>query len=327
MIDYNYYTQLNDKDLEKISSHIKNIQNQRQNEFENSFFNADIEKVSHILPHLNKDKLENIFYSYIDKFYGSEKHVNFYIFLKTNEFTKHFEFDRLEKKICYKFANVQILEIIKKNLPETFNSFKNNSFRYDSFQDISEELISYLHTNDFIDFQSIKKTKNISNQIICYMLDHNMFETFKNFPLSTWFSYMKQDTLVKVRQHFNLSPLNFDHIYSSASLLDMKEYMNISLKYNSPEFLENFTITPFFVIQVSKAIDNVTDEVQPVNFLVKLYSLIQKEDISLQKNLITILKSEIKNPQNKEILKKIDLNFTLHQKLPEKNIKHSSYKI
>lgn len=82
MIDYNHYTTLDNKDLEKIISHIKNTQHQRTIEFENLFSSFDIPSIKLLLPHVNKDKLIKTFDSFSQNFNNSQAFIDFYIFLK-----------------------------------------------------------------------------------------------------------------------------------------------------------------------------------------------------------------------------------------------------
>lgn len=323
MIDYNYYSQLNDKDLDKIVCHIKNIQNLRQNDFENHFFNADIEKVSSSLPNINKNKLEKTFNTYIDSFNDSEKNLNFYLFLKTNEQTKILDFSNLEKKLCWNFPNIKNLETIKNTLPETFNSFKSYSFQYHD-----EDIITYLHNNNFIDFNSMK-THTTSDAMMSYMVKNNMFESFNEFPLSKWFRTMSEEVLSQVRSHFNLPKFNLEQVYHDMSSLHQGHsgYMKDSVKYKSPDFLENFVINPYFVQEFSKTIDKVSDNEKPLDFILKMYELIQLQPQEDQQHLVSLLNSEVKKPKNKELMAKIQMNFNMNNYLPEKNIKSPSFKI
>lgn len=320
MIDYNYYTQLNDKDLEKIVSHIRNIQTLPYNEFEKHFFNADIETVSAALPDINKDKLLHTFNSYTNDFDNSQKNIDFYLFLKQNEHTKHFDFGKLEHKLCWNFHEIKNLEIIKHTFPDTFESFRNRSFQY-----TSEEFIRYLHKNNFIDFESIK-TYNTTNEMISYMLKHNMFDSFQDFPFSRWFKTMSGDVLSQIRHHFDLPKFNLEDIFNSSSSLK-EGYIKNAIRFKSPELLENFIITPFFVKEFSKTIDNIMDKYEPIKFILKMYELIKEQPAEQQPDLIMLLKSELKKTQNKEIIFKIEMNFNMNNNLPEKKVKSHSFKI
>lgn len=322
MIDYNYYTTLDDKDLEKIIIHVKNIQHQRNTTFDNLFLTKDIEKITPFLSTVNQNKLDKVFQSYVDQFDASAQDIDFYLFLKKNEFTKNLSFSDLEEKICWGFATPTLLNTIKEFLPDTFTSFKNQQFQYHN-----KDLISYLHKNNFIDFDLVKSNINISNTMISYMLDNNMFKKFEDLHFNSLFHLMNEDVLSQVRSHFSLDKINFEEVYSQSNAHSMKSYLKESFKYKSPDFLEHFTITPFFVQQFASTIDKVSDHFKPLDFILKLYSLIQENNPSEQQQFFDILKQTVKKPANKELLTKAELNFNLLSSLSEKNIKSLSHKI
>lgn len=322
MIDYNYYTTLNDNDLERLVSHIKNIQNQRLSDFKDLFLAADIEKIEPSLATINKDKLAKVFAEYSQNFTDSDKHIQFYLFLKKHPVTKGFDFNSIENDLTWKYANPTILELIKQELPQTFAQFKEKSFHYSN-----EDLISYLHKNDMIDFNSILRGKNPSPAMLHYLINNNMFESFEKFPFVSWFPGLSEESFALVRSHFQLDLINYQDIYYKSDENAMKSYMKDVFKYKSTAFLENFIIDEFFVRDCSTMIDKVSDNVKPLDFVLKLYSLIKQEDTSIQEHLIQVLKSQVKKPKNKEMLQKIELNFNLTQDLPSKNIKSSFNKI
>lgn len=322
MIDYNYYTKLNDRELEKIVSHIKNIQNLRFQDFQNAFSSSDIEKISLLMPEINKDKLNNAFQNFQSNFQGTKEQFNLYVFLKTNDLTKNFDFSTIESELCSRYPTIEYFEIIKEKFPETFLSLKSKLFSF-----VSPDIISYLHKNDFIDFDSIKKSSSANSEVISYMLNQQLFKNFDDFPFVLWFPNMRQDTLQEVISHFNLPLLNFEELYYKSNELSMKDYMKNSIKFKTVDFLEVFSINEFFVQEFSKTIDKVSDNTKPLDFILKMYYLIEKEDSSVQQHLIDTLKSQVKKPKNKEILSKVELHFNLQKSLPDKNNKSSLLKI
>lgn len=322
MIDYNYYTTLENKELEKLISHIKNIQHQRVVEFSTAFLNADIDTVNSLLPNINTDKLTNTFSSYVNQFDDSEKNIDFYLFLKTNDITKSFDFQSIENNICWKYATPELLEKIKIQLPDTFTSFKNKAF-----QCTNKDLIIYLERHDFIDFEKVKTNHSASDEIITYMMDKNMFKNFEEFPFYQWFPLMGEQLLSKVRSDFSLDKFDFQNLYSHSSENLMRTYLKNSFKYKTPDFLDNFTITSFFVKEFAQTIDKVSDQFKPLDFILKLYSLINTDNPTEKQQFFDILKHNVKKSANKELISKAELNFSLHLSLSEKNIKSSFLKL
>lgn len=325
MIDYNYYTTLSDKDLEKLVSHIKNIQNQRNSAFTELFLTGTIEKVEPLLDAVNPDKLKNVFNAFVQKMkntFNLDSDIDFYIFLKKHHVTKDFDFSDIEDNICWRYAEISILEKIKTELPGTFESFKKQSFYFSS-----ELLIEYLDSHNFINFDSFKQSTSVTNPFITYCIKKNLFKTYDNFPIYTWLPIMDNDTLSLVRSHFDLPPFNYEEIFYKVNQFTMKDYMKNIVKYKTPDFLEHFTVNSFFVKEFSTTIDKISDKENLTAFCLKIYSMINDSPKDLKVDLFNDLKSNVKKSVNKEFLNKLELNFNLQNSLIEKNVKSKQVKI
>lgn len=325
MIDYNYYTTLSDSELAKIISHVKNIQHQRLNSFISLFLSADIKKIEPLLDSIHKDKLTNCFSEFSQKFHPSDKNIDFYIFLKKHPATKNIPgvFRDIEEALVWRYPQPPILEKIKQELPETFEEFRKKEFNL-----FDEDTISYLHQNNMIDFDSLfKDTRYVPHpSLVSYVIKNNMFDNIEQFPFNICFPHLNEYSLSLVRSHFKLDLIDFKKVYYECSELHMKPYMKQMFKYKSPSFLDNFIIDEFFVREFSSTIDKISDNKQHMDFITKLFSLIQEKEHSVQDSFIQMLKSNVKKPKNKELVDKIEMNFNLNQSLPIKN-SHSFKKL
>ena len=104
MIDYNYYTTLSNKDLEKIISHVKNIQHQRANDFSKSFQSFDINLIENLLLSISNDLLLKNFNEFSSNYNHTPEEFKFYLFLKKNEVTKNFDFKLIENSLIWKYS-------------------------------------------------------------------------------------------------------------------------------------------------------------------------------------------------------------------------------
>lgn len=326
MIDYNYYTTLSDKELEKIISHVKNIQNQRANDFSNSFKSLNINYIINLFPSVSKDLLLKNFNEFSSNYNHTPEEFEFYIFLKKNEVTKSFDFSSIENSIIWKYSNIELLEFFKKEFPDVYIKFQSSSIQLHP-----KELVEYYLDNGFIQTDISKlPTFSISNSLVSVLLDRNIPKSLDDLKFYRTFHQYNFETMSQIKNYFNIDSFDLKFLFNESSKTtnydDFKDYMKNIFKYCEPEMLSLFELNTFFLEQIGKTVDKVIKETSKP-FLLYTYERISKENNEKMDEYLNIIASKIQKPVNKEFFTKLKLYASLSNSLDEKSIPHKNIKI
>lgn len=321
MIDYNYYTTLSDKELEKIVSHVKNIQNQRANDFSNSFSSFKKNDLEQSLPTVNKDLLLKNFQNFSSNYSHTPEEFDFYIFLKKNEITKTFDFTNIENSILWRFSNIELLEFFKKEFPDVYENFKSYSIQLHS-----KEMVAYYLDNQFcgVNINNIA-VSNISNSLVSVLLDRNIPKSLDDIKFNHSFLNFNFDTMNQIKNYLNIHHFNLETLCSTQNL-NTKDYMKNIFKYHDYKILDLFELNTFFLQEIGKTVDKVDKDISKP-FLLHIYDRISKENPEKIEEYLNTIANKIQKPINKEFFSKLKLNAFLSQSLEEKNINQKSLKI
>lgn len=184
-IDYDYYTQLSDKEIDKLLVHLKNIQHLRQNDLQNIFKNYDSEGLKDYLTHhdnaIPKFILENIYaLAKLDTCSNDNKEANFILALCQTQYRSAFLDQNLFDTFFHKFGfQPDMIEFFEKNDRNILTHYIHKGFAFY----VSENTIQTLCDKHLIDFTDPKLQESFlttyPEHFIIYGLKNNLLSLDK----------------------------------------------------------------------------------------------------------------------------------------------------
>jgi hypothetical protein len=315
-INYDFYLDLSDKELEKIICHIKNIQSLRKKELEKIFLTFDWNQVEPILPKVNKDQLigfvslleqrmQNsditpLIFDFYLQFYKKFSHTNLY-------------FKNIHHDFMWKHATIEYLETIRKEEPNLFEELKSYSICPKD-----KAFISYCIEHRFIDLNLKIQANNLDSLFISYLIDIK-HPWLKHFSLEKNLHNLDYKTLSDLRNYSQLEQIDLKKLSENPDF-DYKDYFR-NLIYKNPEILEHFKIDSFFIENIMIRIESFYKKESFLPFFQKFFDLIQT--LGLEENFQKSMNDYVRNKNAKKIVQSFILNHSLSQSLTEKETKPS----
>lgn len=237
-IDYDYYTTLSDKEVEKLLIHLKNIQHLRQKDLENIFKYYDSKKLKdylsthdNIIPNFI---LENIYaLTKLDTCSNNNKEAHFILTLCQTQYRSAFLGQNLFNSFFHMFGfKPDMIEFFVQHDKDLLMHYINKGFAFNA----SQEAIELLYEKKLIHFDNEQFQQELLEKtpenFIIFSLKNNLLaldQVSIRHIFFTQLPYYKIDNLNYLEKH--LKDSLFEPSFSSLQTLLSKTYANDSFSH------------------------------------------------------------------------------------------------